>query len=316
MESSARAGPFPRVCMGEQPVPKIGPEIFRNCLRRMRRSGLVYLATADPIPEWVFTAKSDELAGTLRLLGQDIGFRFRRTATLPPSFELEVADWPDQVEAVCIVLGQFAFPRLETEQAAVRTTYRTPRLPAPDTSDFVGSDVGAYSLAADAPPEPEPVAQQSIRAQFDRDRNTLTAAADYEGVEEGELLVVELEGTDHERNHRKLRRLIYLSEQLPVGGWRGSRDLASEMQEFKAGTDVSIAVRAPTSEDMDLVDQLEPDQALTFLARQEYLTMPITKTEEGQLVIRARWEDQQAVAVNPETVWLLQVALPEEEEVV
>ena len=111
-------------------------------LDQLRRAVLFPLLSERPLSD---LPQGEEVQGELSM-GEHgkRPFVARRTGEQPPSFELQVSDFPSRFEAVCVTLVQLA-PAIEAVEGVFTPTY----VVRPQFDARQVSEVNAFTLAAD-----------------------------------------------------------------------------------------------------------------------------------------------------------------------
>jgi len=280
-------------------------DLMQRSIEQLRRPALLPLQGETPLSE--LTAERTETGGSVVHGGGHLPFRLRRTAADPPSFLLATDGWPAGYAPVCIVLGQFALPEFEPVRKHYRVKMVEPRRQGTGAEGKARTENRPLTLAARSgrvERKPERVQPPPLEHSFELATGMLEAIARMPEGKEGGFLVAELAGVDADGDPVRQKHLVQLDKPLDDGRRKGRTQLP--VADLQPGSDVTLTLRGLRADDLHL---LSPEQTGDFLAYQDFVSMPIEVTQEG-LAFRARWDDQQAPAADPDTSWLLQVAVP------
>jgi len=283
-----------------------------------RRSAELWLLRGDR-PLCNLLTGTDAITGHVvrRVQGATAEFPFRiERSNAAASLFLLKAHLPDGYQPSGLRLGTFAYRQFEPANArfqlkSVKRAAR-PGPPADHPMSHMPVMLGAGTLAADdgdiLPMIAIPSAKSAdIAWTFHEGRSLLEATGTLPAGLDGDIVVAELQHTDAGGQPVVQRRAINLGFQLDDGRWKGNT-------QFQAPSEVTdetatITVRPLTDNDLPL---LKPDHLTAFLARQEFVALPIEETIDA-FSFRGRWDDQRQAISDPETCWCLEVVAPGKE---
>jgi hypothetical protein len=233
---------------------------------------------------------------------------------------LDVDDWPDTWAPLALFLGRFTFWQFEPPIArftlAAEQTYERvaadgdeakPSAPAKGRAEPLRADMAYASLAAhgneDEVDEPSiSAASAHVAFQYVPRKGTLEITASLPEDSEGETVVAELRAGQGEK---PIRRAAHLDYRRSDGRYKANvfGFFPTELQ-----GDLELVVRPPTEEDLALLDA---EAVGSLLSRQDYVSMPIDRSDDG-FVFSVADRDQQELAADASTCWALSVAKGEE----
>ena len=291
------------------PTRDLPPAVLAH-LELLRRAGLWPLHADRPLTGLV---QGVEINGWMSfcIMGSEVHkrtFTAKRTADNPPSFEFGWDEWPTNYRPVCVVLGQFTFPKVEPGRLEIVSLWSKPRDEGEQNADTY---VAPISLAAAADDSDEAIELLSAEDMPEVMRGIVVSQGSdggvWVGVDNGacEFVVVELHGKDLVGRLLHEKQVIHFEESGQLG-------LREKKIEFQRGNDLGPEPAQVTARNLEAADLhlLSPTQATDFLTGQNFLTMPIEEVD-GRFTCCARWPAQQRLAAAPTTTWALQVAMPE-----
>lgn len=300
-------------------------DMIRHRTEQLREAVLIPLKAHGP-------PLGEILGGAATLSGQvlrfcdgrpaPLAFSLTRTADDPPTFRLNVDDWPEGWTPLGVFVGQFRYWQFEAPRA--QSPLEDVELPVPaesedqppaegeEASKLAAQEAGNLvtgpyaSLAAhgSGAEVEEPAifgASADVEFKYRPNPGTLEIIGSLPEGSDDETLVAELRSGEE-----TVRRAVHLDYRRPSDG-RYQKNTFSFRPAAGEG-DVQLVLRPLTDDDLGL---LEPDAVDALLARQDYVSMPVERTDDG-FVFSARGQDQRELAADASTCWAFSVATGEE----
>jgi len=299
-------------------------DMIRNRTEQLKGAVLIPLRAHGP-------PLREILAGAATLAGQvsrfcdgrpaPLPFSLTRTADDPPTFRLNVDDWPERWTPLGVFLGQFRYWQFEAPTAqgplddvelpmAAEGQDQPPsegeddsRLAAQEADNVVTESYASLAAHGSGAEVEEPAvfaASADVQFNYFPNRGTLEITALLPEGSDGETVVAELRS-----GQETVRRAVHLDYRLPDGRYKKN---VFDFRPAAGHGDVQLVLRPLTNDDLGL---LGPDAVQALLGRQDYVSLPVERTDDGFL-FSACGQDQRELAADASTCWALSVTTGEE----
>lgn len=302
--------------------------MIRNRTKALAGSALLTLKSHGPPLRGILAGEASLAGDVLRFCGgrsAPLPFSLTRIADDPPTFRLNVDGWPDGWTLLAVFVGQFrywqfAVPSVQGslgDMAPPEVTEAQDQPPCAEEDhtrlapEEAGDEVvesypslAAHGSVAEVEEPAVSAASSDVGFEYFPDRETLEVTATLPEGSNGETLVAELRS-----GQQTVRRAVHLDYRLPDGEHKGKykKNVFGFRPPVPRG-DVALVLRPMADDDLGL---LEPNAVQALLGRQNYVSLPAERTNEGFL-FSARWPDQRELAADTSACWVLCIAAGKE----